>query len=232
MSDVLPPESSSAAAVLPDAWDQNQLPSPGARWLWYAFQVAALRDALSVAATIGGDDGFPVPGTSSRAIIEDFRRQLAWWLRCFDALYCLRLPPHTSVQLAPLMDAYGRYECVSGSHGRDVITINVDTLDRPLELILRTLLHEAVHCHQFHYGRPGRRPTYHNQEYIRLAARCGLMVDHEGRTLQHTAAFLHALRDHAIPFVLTSVTLRVLRPDLQRPPKSDNAAGLVRLPVA
>lgn len=49
----------------------------------------------------------------------------------------------------------------------------------PVEEVLSTLLHEAVHIQQFEVGKPGRR-GYHNKEFARLMADIGLICSHDG----------------------------------------------------
>jgi len=63
----------------------------------------------------------------------------------------------------------------------DEIALNPDRFyGRSDRDILSTLVHEMVHCHQAHYGKPGRG-RYHNQEWAEQMETVGLMPSTTGQ---------------------------------------------------
>ena len=85
--------------------------------------------------------------------------------------------------------AYGFYapegfrqrELTSGSRRKttDEIAINPDTMNRPVDEVLSTLVHEMVHLWQEHEGKPGRG-RYHNKQWADKMEEVGLIPSHTG----------------------------------------------------
>lgn len=50
----------------------------------------------------------------------------------------------------------------------------------PASEVLQTLVHEMVHCWQFHFGKPGRR-GYHNKQWAAKMEEIGLMPSNTGK---------------------------------------------------
>jgi hypothetical protein len=82
---------------------------------------------------------------------------------------------------------YGYFTSARFQHRRephvrtDEIALNPDGFHgRSDKEILSTLVHEMVHCHQAHYGKPGRG-RYHNQEWAEQMEAVGLMPSTTGQ---------------------------------------------------
>lgn len=89
------------------------------------------------------------------------------------------------ITIAPTKGAYGHCtvnEVWTKSTGETAYEINIASgnLDRPIEDIVATLLHEMVHLWNLTHGvqDTSRGYTYHNTKFKSLAEKCDLQIDH------------------------------------------------------
>jgi ribosomal protein S27AE len=59
------------------------------------------------------------------------------------------------------------------------IALNPDSMDRTLDAVLSTLVHEMTHLEQQEYGTPGSK-GHHNKEWVKLMERVGLIPSNTG----------------------------------------------------
>ncbi len=59
------------------------------------------------------------------------------------------------------------------------IALNPDSMDRTLDAVLSTLVHEMTHLEQQEYGTPGSKGN-HNREWVKLMERVGLIPSNTG----------------------------------------------------
>jgi predicted SprT family Zn-dependent metalloprotease len=59
------------------------------------------------------------------------------------------------------------------------ISLNPDSMDRTLDAVLSTLVHEMTHLEQQEYGTPGSKGN-HNREWVGLMERVGLIPSNTG----------------------------------------------------
>ena len=136
------------------------------------------------------------------AILVEFRT----WFRRFNRRFNLGLPEFAVIGVERLnRRCLGKY--LRGHNGlglRTEILIDRTHIETCIQAgqfwqVLGTLLHEALHCHQELYGRPGKS-NYHNKEFRRRAADYGLIVASNGVTRFDTGdtPFLSILREHGV----------------------------------
>jgi predicted SprT family Zn-dependent metalloprotease len=65
-----------------------------------------------------------------------------------------------------------------GDHTHE-IALNPDSMDRTLDAVLSTLVHEMTHLEQQEYGTPGSKGN-HNKEWVTLMERVGLIPSNTG----------------------------------------------------
>lgn len=80
-------------------------------------------------------------------------------------------------------DAYRIKEENGGIRGAVEINIGAGTLDRPIEEVTATLLHEMVHyyCYLNNIKDTSRGGTYHNKRFKAEAEKRGLVIDYDSR---------------------------------------------------
>lgn len=90
-----------------------------------------------------------------------------------------------TVQSTP--KAYGHFTCYDAWHCADTgfkeINIGAGTLDRPIENVTATLLHEMIHeyCFIHQIKDTSRGGSYHNKRFKAEAERRGLQIDYDSR---------------------------------------------------
>lgn len=92
-----------------------------------------------------------------------------------------------TVQSSP--KAYGHYTPWEswredgGQQGYKEINIGAETIDRPIENVIATLLHEMVHFYNDLHGVKdvSRGGTYHNKKFKEQAELHGLIIDYDSR---------------------------------------------------
>ena len=94
--------------------------------------------------------------------------------------------PTITIQSTP--KAYGHFSLnsdtwISKLGGTHEINIGAGTLSRPIEEVVTTMLHEAVHYDDYIKGIKdcSRGNTYHNRRFKEAAERCGLVVTHSDK---------------------------------------------------
>lgn len=94
--------------------------------------------------------------------------------------------PIITVQSTP--KAYGHFTCGKvwmNAHGDDQYEINIGagTLNRPIENVVSTLLHEMVHLYnQMHCIKDcSRGNTYHNKRFKAKAEEVGLIIEYDSK---------------------------------------------------
>ncbi len=81
--------------------------------------------------------------------------------------------------------AYGHVTCKKVWKSKDTsryeLNIGAGTLDRPIENVVSTLLHEMVHIYHLQNGiqDTSRGNTYHNKKFKAKAESVGLVIDHD-----------------------------------------------------
>ena len=90
-----------------------------------------------------------------------------------------------TVQSTP--KAYGHFTCYDAWHCADTgfkeINIGAGTLDRPIENVTATLLHEMIHeyCFIHQIKDTSRGGSYHNKRFKAEAEQRGLQIDYDSR---------------------------------------------------
>ena len=98
----------------------------------------------------------------------------------------------TIITIASSPKTYGHFVCSSkawsindktGEHGAFEINISAGTLDRPIENVAATLVHEMVHEYCFINGiqDTSRQGAYHNKRFRDEAVKRGIMIDYDPR---------------------------------------------------
>lgn len=100
-----------------------------------------------------------------------------------EALFENRLPP-VLFTLTRKRNAHGYFWAEQFKHRADgdtthEIALNPNTMDRTLEAVLSTLVHEMTHLEQQEYGKPGKN-GHHNKEWVGLMERVGLIPTDTG----------------------------------------------------
>lgn len=80
-------------------------------------------------------------------------------------------------------EAYRIKDSNGGNTGAVEINIGAGTLDRPIEEVTATLLHEMVHyyCYLNHIKDTSRGGAYHNKRFRDESEKRGLHIDYDGR---------------------------------------------------
>lgn len=100
-----------------------------------------------------------------------------------DRLFENRLPP-VMFTLTRKRGAHGYFWAEQFKHREDgdtthEIALNPNTMDRTLEAVLSTLVHEMTHLEQQEFGTPGKK-GHHNREWVKLMERVGLIPSDTG----------------------------------------------------
>lgn len=104
--------------------------------------------------------------------------------------------PKAVISLGPdLVVRYGTYRIGRDELGvQHRIHLNSRHFGRSEARVAVTLLHEMLHAFQHLYGKPGRRPRYHNAEFVDLCARTGFMIQRgSGVTLSVSGSLIETL---------------------------------------
>lgn len=94
-----------------------------------------------------------------------------------------RLPP-VLFTLRASRKAYGYFWAEQFAHREDgdathEIALNPATMDRTLEAVLSTLVHEMTHLEQQEFGKPGKK-GHHNRAWVQLMLNVGLIPSNTG----------------------------------------------------
>lgn len=100
-----------------------------------------------------------------------------------EELFENRLPP-VMFTLTRKRGAHGYFWAEQFKHREDgdtthEIALNPTTMDRTLEAVLSTLVHEMTHLEQQEHGTPGKK-GHHNKEWVRYMERVGLIPSDTG----------------------------------------------------
>lgn len=100
-----------------------------------------------------------------------------------EVLFENRLPP-VLFTLTRKRGAHGYFWAEQFKHREDgdathEIALNPNTMDRTIEAVLSTLVHEMTHLEQEEYGTPGKK-GHHNREWVGLMERVGLIPTDTG----------------------------------------------------
>lgn len=100
-----------------------------------------------------------------------------------DRLFENRLPS-VLFTLTRKRNAHGYFWADQFKHREDgdtthEIALNPATMDRTLEAVLSTLVHEMTHLEQQEYGKPSKN-GHHNKEWVQLMLRVGLIPSDTG----------------------------------------------------
>lgn len=100
-----------------------------------------------------------------------------------EKLFDNRLPP-VMFTLTRKRGAHGYFWAEQFKHREDgdsthEIALNPNTMDRTIEAVLSTLVHEMTHLEQQEYGTPGKK-GHHNKEWVKLMERVGLIPSDTG----------------------------------------------------
>lgn len=100
-----------------------------------------------------------------------------------ERLFESRLPP-VMITLTRKRGSHGYFWAEQFKHREDgdtthEIALNPNTMDRTLEAVLSTLVHEMTHLEQQEYGTPGKK-GHHNKAWVKLMERVGLIPSDTG----------------------------------------------------
>ncbi len=138
-----------------------------------------------------------------------------------ERLFENRLPP-VMITLTRKRGAHGYFWAEQFKHREDgdtthEIALNPNTMDRTMEAVLSTLVHEMTHLEQQEYGTPGKK-GFHNKAWVKLMERVGLIPvgqggKQTGRKVSHEidpeGPFVQALQE-LMPFDLPYFTAPVV----------------------
>lgn len=92
------------------------------------------------------------------------------------------------IMISPTPDSYGHFtpwKSWKGKDGEGYCEINIDagTIDRPIEHVIATLLHEMVHQYCYEHGikDTSRGGAYHNKRFKAEAEKRGLVIGYDKR---------------------------------------------------
>lgn len=91
------------------------------------------------------------------------------------------------ITIQPTPTSYGHVTCSkvwkTGSTQKYELNIGASTMDRPIESVVSTLLHEMVHIYHLQNGIQdcSRGNTYHNKKFKEKAESVGLVISHHDR---------------------------------------------------
>jgi hypothetical protein len=146
-------------------------------------------------------------------------RELYRWVGIFQSEFKL--------ELAHPVVGFDRLRCTTLAcyeQGRSrigtkyTIIINSLYLNDPFHCVLRRLLHELIHLWQELYGKPAKKPPYHNKQFIDKALTCGLLTDHKGYDLGHTKIFSDVLAKYGVN-----------APEIEEKPQAEQAHGTSKI---
>lgn len=89
------------------------------------------------------------------------------------------------ITIQPTPMAYGHVTCSkvwkTGDTHKYELNIGASTMDRPIEHVVATLLHEMVHIYHLQHGIQdcSRGNTYHNKKFKEKAESVGLIISHD-----------------------------------------------------
>ena len=100
-----------------------------------------------------------------------------------ERLFESRLSP-VMITLTRKRGAHGYFWAEQFKHREDgdtthEIALNPNTMDRTLEAVLSTLVHEMTHLEQQEFGTPGKK-GHHNKAWVKLMERVGLIPSDTG----------------------------------------------------
>jgi hypothetical protein len=149
--------------------------------------------AESVALAIRDHQVGSAPGWQHAEMAREMHR----WVVIFDEEFKLALPAYPVIKFKSIRNAYGVYDAGRDEIGtKDTITLNARELG-DLPQALSTLCHELLHLWQCYAGAPGQG-NYHNKEFCRKAAECGLLVNRRGCHFGHTQRFTDLLQHYGV----------------------------------
>ncbi len=119
--------------------------------------------------------------------------------------------PVPVITVAPTRRAYGHYtpwnSWETSEGGAPEINIASATLDRPLDLIIETMVHEMVHCYNdkvLHVNDTSRSGTFHNAHFKAAAESHGLICEKVG----NYGYALTTASDELLEWIITHDELR------------------------
>lgn len=121
--------------------------------------------------------------------------------------------PKVVITIQSTPKAYGHFTCYDVWHCQDEgfkeINIGAGTLDRPIENVTATLLHEMVHEYCFVHGikDTSRAGTYHNKRFKQEAEARGLCIDYDSRIGHSITSPSEQLLDFCIENSLTDIQI-------------------------
>ena len=100
--------------------------------------------------------------------------------------------PKAVISIGPdLIVRYGYYRIGRDDIGaKNRIHLNSRHFGRSESDVAVTLLHEMLHVHQHLFETPCRKPSYHNAEFVKLAASLGLESEIESGRTKHVSSEL------------------------------------------
>lgn len=122
--------------------------------------------------------------------LTNYKRVTGYLDKIFQALnqtYFNGELPKVVITVQSTPKAYGHFTCYDAWHCEDTgfkeINIGAGTLDRPIENVTATLLHEMVHEYCFVNGikDTSRGGHYHNKRFKAEAEKRGLQIDYDSR---------------------------------------------------
>lgn len=126
--------------------------------------------------------------------------------------------PTVVITIQSTPKAYGHFTTYDAWHSQDdtfkEINIGAGTLDRPIENVVSTLLHEMVHEYCFVKGikDTSRGGAYHNKRFRDEAVRRGLCIDYDSRIGYSITSPTEQLLDFCIEHSLEDI--KIARDDL------------------
>lgn len=153
--------------------------------------------------------------------LTNYKRVTGYLDKIFNALnqqYFSGEFPKVVITVQSTPKAYGHFTCYDAWHCDDTgykeINIGAGTLDRPIENVTATLLHEMIHEYCFMHGikDTSRAGTYHNKRFRQEAEKRALHIDYDSRIGWSVTSPTEALIDFCIEHGLEDI--QIARDDL------------------
>lgn len=138
--------------------------------------------------------------------LADLAHEIYWWVDLFNiALFRDQPVPVPVITFTKSrVNSLGKYVSGPNEFGiRENINLNRVHLQRPMALILATLVHEMTHCWQKRYGSPSTS-WFHNHEFREKLESFGLKCNPKGQLLGMGKPFASLLVQHGVackPFI-------------------------------
>jgi len=134
--------------------------------------------------------------------------ELYWWVDLFNMVFFKdqSVPIPTLTFEKTRVNNLGFYRIGFNDYTiKDQINLNRLYIERPLNEVLQTLIHEMVHSWEFIYVPEDKRTKswYHTEAFRMKISQIGILTNNKGCHMGIGDPFIHLLRQHAVEFQRT-----------------------------